>query len=66
MCAKSRFWGRTSTPITGPGEGGDWSLARLIWALNDIDGLERIRFTTSHPNDMTDDLIEAHGDVRQS
>jgi tRNA-2-methylthio-N6-dimethylallyladenosine synthase len=45
----------------GP-DGGDWSLARLIWALNDIDGLERIRFTTSHPNDMTDDLIAAHGD----
>ncbi len=44
----------------GP-DGGDWSLARLIWALNEIDGLERIRFTTSHPNDMTDDLIEAHG-----
>ncbi len=41
--------------------GDDWSLAKLIWALNDIDGLERIRFTTSHPNDMTDDLIEAHG-----
>ena len=45
----------------GP-DGGDWSLARLIWALNDIDGLERIRFTTSHPNDMSDDLIAAHGD----
>jgi tRNA-2-methylthio-N6-dimethylallyladenosine synthase len=44
----------------GP-EGRDWSLARLIWALSEIDGLERIRFTTSHPNDMTDDLIEAHG-----
>ncbi len=39
----------------------DWGLTKLIWALNDIDGLERIRFTTSHPNDMTDDLIEAHG-----
>src|SRR6056297_1534396 len=44
----------------GP-DGGDWSLARLIWALNDLDGLERIRFTTSHPNDMDDALIEAHG-----
>ncbi|MEP2641124.1 tRNA (N6-isopentenyl adenosine(37)-C2)-methylthiotransferase MiaB [Roseobacter sp.] len=44
----------------GP-DGADTSLAQLIWALNDIDGLERIRFTTSHPNDMTDDLIEAHG-----
>ncbi len=39
----------------------EWSLARLIWALDKVDGLERIRFTTSHPNDMTDDLIEAHG-----
>jgi tRNA-2-methylthio-N6-dimethylallyladenosine synthase len=27
-----------------------------------IDGLERIRYTTSHPNDMEDDLIAAHGD----
>ncbi|WP_299916751.1 tRNA (N6-isopentenyl adenosine(37)-C2)-methylthiotransferase MiaB [uncultured Roseobacter sp.] len=45
---------------TGP-DGAEHSLAQLIWALNDIDGLERIRFTTSHPNDMTDDLIEAHG-----
>ena len=40
--------------------GSEWSLARLIWALNEVDGLQRIRFTTSHPNDMTDDLIDAH------
>ena len=47
------------------GDGGDedWGLARLIRALAEIDGLERIRFTTSHPNDMTDELIEAHGKV---
>jgi tRNA-2-methylthio-N6-dimethylallyladenosine synthase len=42
-------------------DGDEWSLARLIWALDKVDGLERIRFTTSHPNDMSDDLIEAHG-----
>ncbi len=53
--------GQNVNAYHGAGEGGDWSLARLIWALNDVDGLERIRFTTSHPNDMTDDLIEAHG-----
>ncbi|MDR9483857.1 MAG: tRNA (N6-isopentenyl adenosine(37)-C2)-methylthiotransferase MiaB [Sediminimonas sp.] len=46
---------------TGP-DGADWSLARLIWALDGIEGLERIRFTTSHPNDMSDDLIAAHGE----
>ncbi|MEM1420984.1 MAG: tRNA (N6-isopentenyl adenosine(37)-C2)-methylthiotransferase MiaB, partial [Pseudomonadota bacterium] len=45
---------------SGP-RGDEWGLAQLIWALNDIDGLERIRFTTSHPNDMDDALIEAHG-----
>lgn len=43
-------------------DGSERSLADLIWALNDVDGLERIRFTTSHPNDMQDDLIEAHRD----
>jgi tRNA-2-methylthio-N6-dimethylallyladenosine synthase len=48
----------------GAGEdGADWTLARLIRALAGIDGLRRIRYTTSHPNDMTDDLIAAHGEV---
>ena len=41
--------------------GHDGGLAGLIWALDKVDGLERIRFTTSHPNDMDDALIEAHG-----
>jgi tRNA-2-methylthio-N6-dimethylallyladenosine synthase len=36
-------------------------LAGLIWQLSEIEQLERIRFTTSHPNDMDDALIEAHG-----
>ncbi|MCB1367697.1 MAG: tRNA (N6-isopentenyl adenosine(37)-C2)-methylthiotransferase MiaB [Rhodobacteraceae bacterium] len=43
------------------GPDGDWSLARLIRELARVDGLERIRFTTSHPGDMADDLIEAMG-----
>jgi tRNA-2-methylthio-N6-dimethylallyladenosine synthase len=38
-------------------------LADLIRALAKIDGLERIRYTTSHPTDMTDELIAAHGEV---
>jgi tRNA-2-methylthio-N6-dimethylallyladenosine synthase len=42
--------------------GHEGGLAGLIWALAEIDGLERIRFTTSHPNDMDDALIAAHGD----
>ncbi len=38
-------------------------LDRLIRALSTIDGLERIRYTTSHPADMSDALIAAHGEV---
>ena len=46
-------------------DGKEWSLAKLIWELEKVDGLARIRFTTSHPNDMTDDLIEAHGTCKK-
>ncbi|WP_413849667.1 tRNA (N6-isopentenyl adenosine(37)-C2)-methylthiotransferase MiaB [Albidovulum sp.] len=49
----------------GAGPDGDWSLARLVRELARIDGLDRIRYTTSHPNDMTDDLIAAHGEERK-
>ena len=40
-------------------------LGSLIRALNALPGLARIRYTTSHPNDMTDGLISAHGDVEK-
>src|SRR5438067_941602 len=40
-------------------------LADLIRALAEIDGLARIRYTTSHPADMTDELIAAHGEVEK-
>ena len=42
---------------------GGLSLSGLIRALAEIDGLERIRYTTSHPRDMHDDLIAAHVEV---
>jgi tRNA-2-methylthio-N6-dimethylallyladenosine synthase len=45
--------------------GKDWALGRLIRALAEVDGLERIRYTTSHPLDMDDELIAVHGDVPQ-
>jgi len=41
----------------------EWGLGRLIRHLAEIAGLERIRYTTSHPRDMGDELIEAHGTV---
>jgi tRNA-2-methylthio-N6-dimethylallyladenosine synthase len=44
---------------------GNRGLADLIRALAKIEGLERIRYTTSHPADMTDQLIVAHGEVEK-
>ena len=44
----------------GP-DGAPSNLARLAYALAEIPGIDRIRYTTSHPNDMGDDLIAAHG-----
>lgn len=47
---------------TGP-DGAPSTLARLAHALADIPGLDRLRYTTSHPNDMSADLIAAHGEL---
>ncbi len=46
-------------------DGASSSLARLAFALAEIPGLDRIRYTTSHPNDFTDELIAAHRDLPQ-
>lgn len=48
----------------GP-DGVIWSLARLIGEIAQINGIERIRYMTSHPRDMEQDLIEAHRDIPQ-
>ncbi len=45
-------------------ENGDMDFADLIYALNDIDGLERLKFMTSHPKDLSDKLIEAYRDCK--
>jgi tRNA-2-methylthio-N6-dimethylallyladenosine synthase len=44
-------------------KGRSGGLDLLIRALARIDGLERLRYTTSHPADMTEGLIAAHGEV---
>ena len=46
----------------GP-DGRDWGLGRLLFRLADIPGIDRLRYTTSHPNDMDDALIAAHRDL---
>src|SRR3984885_8557459 len=46
----------------GP-DGRAWSLAQLLDRLAQLSGIERLRYTTSHPLDMADDLIAAHRDL---
>ena len=46
----------------GP-DGRDWPLARLIERVAVVPGITRIRYTTSHPRDMSTDLIAAHRDL---
>ncbi len=46
-------------------DGADWSLARLLARLAEIPEIERLRYTTSHPNDMDEDLIALHGDEQK-
>jgi len=48
----------------GQGESGqEWGLGRLLFRLAEIPGLARLRYTTSHPRDMDDELISAHRDL---
>ncbi len=44
-------------------DGRDWALGQLLHRLAKIPGIARLRYTTSHPRDMDDSLIEAHRDL---
>lgn len=46
-------------------DGGMCDFADLIYRLNEVDGIERIRFMTSHPKDLSDKLIQAYVDCRK-
>jgi tRNA-2-methylthio-N6-dimethylallyladenosine synthase len=52
--------GQNVNAYRGEADGSTTSLARLVAELSSINGIERIRYTTSHYNDMRDDLIDAH------
>ena len=58
--------GQNVNAYRGDGPDGEtWGLARLIAPPRAHRGRARIRYTTSHPRDMDDDLIAAHGESRQ-
>src|SRR5665213_701621 len=58
--------GQNVNAFNGAGpDGAAWSLAKLIAHLAKIEGLARLRYMTSHPRDMGDDLIAAHGEIAE-
>jgi tRNA-2-methylthio-N6-dimethylallyladenosine synthase len=57
--------GQNVNAYHGDATGGTWGLARLIEEIAQINGVERIRYMTSHPRDMDQDLIDAHRDIPQ-
>ena len=52
--------GQNVNAYRGAGDNGPESLARLVTQLSQVKGIDRIRYVTSHPKDMSDDLFEAH------
>jgi len=48
----------------GP-DGEEWDFTMLLYAVAELDGLKRLRFTTSHPMEMTDELCVAFGEIPQ-
>ena len=57
--------GQNVNAYHGPMGAADATLPQLIKELSKISDLKRIRFTTSHPNDMTQELIDAHGEMEK-
>ena len=52
--------GQNVNAYRGEGDSGPESLASLVMHLSLINGIDRIRYVTSHPRDMSDDLVAAH------
>ncbi|MCA3565054.1 MAG: tRNA (N6-isopentenyl adenosine(37)-C2)-methylthiotransferase MiaB [Methylocystis sp.] len=59
--------GQNVNAYHGLGEDGEaWTLARLMRRIAQVPGLARIRYATSHPRDMGDDLIALHGELPEA
>ena len=54
--------GQNVNSYRGQGADKEWDFADLVRAVNDIEGIERIRFMTSHPKDLSDKLIDCFRD----
>ena len=57
--------GQNVNAYHGEGPGGAWTLGRLLHHVAGVPGIARLRYTTSHPRDVDDDLIAMHRDLPQ-
>ena len=65
-CLEINLLGQNVNSYHGEDSNGkERNLAYLLNKLSEIDGLQRLRYTTSYPADMTDDLIACHHDLRK-
>lgn len=62
-CKEITLLGQTVNSWKHTEDGTAWRFSDLLRALHDVEGLERIRFVTSYPKDMTDDVLEAIRDL---
>jgi tRNA-2-methylthio-N6-dimethylallyladenosine synthase len=57
--------GQNVNAYHGEGPDGAWTLGRLLHRVADVPGIARLRYTTSHPGDVDDDLVAVHRDLPQ-
>ena len=62
-CREITLLGQTVNSYQHMADGRTWRLADLLAALEDVDGLDRVKFVTNYPKDMTDDLLAAVRDL---
>ncbi|WP_146398777.1 tRNA (N6-isopentenyl adenosine(37)-C2)-methylthiotransferase MiaB [Pseudobythopirellula maris] len=62
-CKEITLLGQTVNSWRHTEDGRAWRFSDLLYALHEVDGLERLRFVTSYPKDMTDDVLEAIRDL---
>jgi len=62
-CREITLLGQTVNSYKHIADGRTWRLADLLAALEDVEGLDRVKFVTNYPKDMTDDLLQAVRDL---
>ncbi len=63
-CKEITLLGQNVNSYNGLGDDGkNWRLSQLLWELSKLSGLKRLRYTTSNPKDVDEDIAKAHRDI---